>query len=90
MKNHDGFQVFVDSPLALEATTIFQKHMWDDYDEEAMELVKKGINPIGFDGLRTSVTSDDSKNINFDPNPKVILSASGMCEAGRIHHRRRG
>ena len=86
MKNHDGFQVFVDSPLALEATTIFQKHMWDDYDEEAMELVKKGINPIGFDGLRTSVTSDDSKNINFDPNPKVILSASGMCEAGRIKH----
>ena len=86
VKNHDGFQVFVDSPLALEATTIFQKHMWDDYDEEAMELVKKGINPIGFDGLRTSVTSDDSKNINFDPNPKVILSASGMCEAGRIKH----
>lgn len=86
VKNHDGFQVFVDSPLALEATTIFQKHMWDDYDEEAMELVKKGINPIGFDGLRTSVTSDDSKNINFDSNPKVILSASGMCEAGRIKH----
>ena len=77
MKNHDGFQVFVDSPLALEATTIFQKHMWDDYAEGAMELVKKGITPIGFDGLRTSVTSDDSKNINFDPNPKVILSASG-------------
>ena len=44
VKNHDGFQVFVDSPLALEATTIFQKHMWDDFDEEAMGLVKKGIN----------------------------------------------
>ena len=86
VKNHDGFQVFVDSPLALEATTIFQKHMWDDFDEEAMELVKKGINPIGFAGLRTSVTSEDSKNINFNPDPKVILSASGMCEAGRIKH----
>lgn len=83
---HDGFQVFVDSPLAVEATTIFQKHVWDDYDEEAMELVRKGINPIGFEGLRTSVTSEDSKNINFDQRSKVILSASGMCEAGRIKH----
>ena len=46
VKNHDGFQVFVDSPLALEATTIFQKHMWDDYDEEAMELVKKASTPL--------------------------------------------
>ena len=46
---------------------IFQKHMWDDFDEEAMELVNKGINPIGFPGLRTSVTSEDSKQINFDP-----------------------
>ena len=86
IKGHDGFQVFVDSPLAIEATTIFQKHMWDDFDEEAAELVQKGINPIGFEGLRTAVTSDDSKNINFDMAPKVILSASGMCEAGRIKH----
>ena len=86
VRGHDGFQVFVDSPLAIEATTIFQKHMWDDYDEEAMELVRKGINPIGFEGLKTSVTSDESRNINFDPSPKVIISASGMCEAGRIKH----
>lgn len=86
VKNHDGFQVFVDSPLAVEATTIFQKHMWDDFDEEAMDLVNRGINPIGFEGLRTAISSEDSKNINFDPNPKVILSASGMCEAGRIKH----
>ena len=86
IKGHDGFQVFVDSPLALEATEIFQKHMWDDFDEEAFALVEKGINPIGFEGLKTAVTSDDSRNINFDTKPKVIISASGMCEAGRIKH----
>lgn len=86
VKGHDNFDVYVDSPLAVEATQIFYKHMWDDFDEEAMELVKKGINPIGFPGLKTSVTSDDSKQINFDAKPKVIISASGMCEAGRIKH----
>lgn len=86
VKGHDNFDVYVDSPLAVEATQIFYKHMWDDFDEEAMELVKKGINPIGFPGLKTSVTSDDSKQINFDTKPKVIISASGMCEAGRIKH----
>ena len=64
VKNHDDFPVFVDSPLAVEATTIFQRHMWDDFDEEARELVERGINPIGFDGLKISVTSEDSKNIN--------------------------
>ncbi len=51
-----------------------------------MELVNKGINPISFPGLRLAITSDESKEINFDDEPKVILSASGMCEAGRIHH----
>ncbi|MDY3919313.1 MAG: MBL fold metallo-hydrolase [Candidatus Limivivens sp.] len=86
IQRHEDFEVYVDSPLAVEATGIFQKHMWEDFDEEAMELVKKGINPIGFPGLKTSVTSEDSKMINFDNKPKVILSASGMCEAGRIRH----
>ena len=52
VKGHDNFDVYVDSPLAVEATQIFYKHMWDDFDEEAMELVKKGINPIGFRGLK--------------------------------------
>lgn len=86
IKNHEDFEVYVDSPLAIEATRIFMEHMYDDFDEEAYALVQKGINPIGFPGLRTSVTSDDSKQINFDEKPKVILSASGMCEAGRIKH----
>lgn len=82
---HDDFLVYVDSPLAVEATTIFGKHR-QDYDEEAMELLQKGVNPIGFTGLKISVTSEDSKMINFDDTPKVIISASGMCDAGRIKH----
>ena len=83
---HDGFKVYVDSPLANEATTIFSEHQYDCFDEEAMELIKKGINPISFPGLKISVTSDDSKSINYDEEPKVIISASGMCDAGRIRH----
>ena len=51
-----------------------------------MELLAKGINPIRFPGLTLSVPSDESKQINFDTEPKVIISASGMCEAGRIRH----
>ena len=83
---HDYFKVYVDSPLANEATTIFSEHQYDCFDEEAMELIKKGINPISFPGLKISVTSDDSKAINYDEEPKVIISASGMCDAGRIKH----
>lgn len=49
-------------------------------------LVKRGINPISFPGLKLSITSDESKAINFEDTPKVIISASGMCEAGRIRH----
>ena len=83
---HDHFDVYVDSPLAIEATRIFMKHMYEDFDEEATKLVQAGINPIGFEGLKTAITSDDSRMINFDERPKVIISASGMCDAGRIRH----
>lgn len=88
IKNHDGFLVYVDSPLAIEATNIYSenKNMMEYYDSETLDLLKKGINPIGFDGLKISVTSDDSKLINDDESPKIIISASGMCEAGRIRH----
>ena len=86
IQGHQGFEVYVDSPLAVEATGVFHHNVYSCYDEEAMELVKKGINPIAFPGLRLSITSEESKAINFDPNPKVIISASGMCEAGRIRH----
>ena len=83
---YDGFTVYVYSPLANEATTIFSEHQYDCFDEVAMELIHKGINPISFPGLKISVTSDDSKAINYDEEPKVIISASGMCDAGRIKH----
>lgn len=86
VEGHEGFQVYVDSPLAVEATQIFNKNRTCCFDEEAMELVEKGCNPLQFPGLMLSVTSNDSKAINFDNRPKVIISASGMCEAGRIRH----
>lgn len=86
VEGYPDFPVYVDSPLAVEATGIFQKNIYNCFDEEAMELVKQGINPISFPGLRLSITSEESKMINFDDTPKVIISASGMCEAGRIRH----
>ncbi|MEE0222381.1 MAG: MBL fold metallo-hydrolase [Lachnospiraceae bacterium] len=86
IKGYDDFEVYVDSPLAVEATQVFTKNIMECYDEEAMDLVNQGINPIGFPGLKLSITSEDSKNINFDMTPKVIISAAGMCDAGRIRH----
>ena len=80
------FEVYVDSPLAVEATGIFQKNIYGCFDEEALELVRNGINPLSFPGLKLAITSEESKQINFDEKPKVIISASGMCEAGRIRH----
>ena len=86
IKGHDGFPVYVDSPLSVEATNIYSGGMMEYYDQETLDLLAAGIDPIHFPGLRTSITSQDSMNINLDPEPKVILSASGMCEAGRIRH----
>lgn len=86
VKGHDRFPVYVDSPLALEATAIFMQCNPVCFDDETLALVEKGINPIWFDDIRISMTSDESKLINFDTTPKVIISASGMCEAGRIRH----
>ena len=86
VKGHDGFPVYVDSPLAVEATGIFLQCDLSCLDEKTMEIVKQGINPIWSPGVTLSVTSEESKQINFDNRPKVIISASGMCEAGRIRH----
>ena len=86
LRGHPDFGVYVDSPLAVEATRIYSSGLTDYYDEETLELLSRGIDPISFPGLRLSVTSDESKLINEDRSPKVILSASGMCEAGRIRH----
>ena len=86
VKGHDRFPVYVDSPLAVEATGIFLQSHESNFDEETLAVVRQGVNPIWSEGVTLSVTSEESKLINMDPNPKVILSASGMCEAGRIRH----
>ena len=86
VRGHENFEVYVDSPLAVEATHVFKHNQLECYDEETQDLVRMGINPISFPGLKLSVSSEESKNINFDPAPKVIISASGMCGAGRIRH----
>lgn len=86
IRGHSNFPVYVDSPLAVEATEIYSKNLTDYFDEETLSLLEAGINPIQFPGLKLSVTSDDSLKINIDKTPKVIISASGMCEAGRIRH----
>jgi metallo-beta-lactamase family protein len=85
---HPGFPVWVDSPLAVEATSIYDDdgEMMEYYDEQTLQLLHSGEPVLRFPGLNTSVTSDDSKAINADKSSKVILSASGMCEAGRIRH----
>ena len=72
--------------MANEATAVFLQAGSESLDDQTNALIRSGINPIWFDGLKTSVTADESKQINFDTTPKVILSASGMCEAGRIRH----
>ena len=80
------FPVYLDSPLAVEATAVFKENMLDCYNDETKALVKKGINPIAFPGLHFSITSQDSIGINLDRVPKVIISAAGMCDAGRVRH----
>ena len=72
--------------MAVEATGIFLQCDISCLDEETAALVREGINPIWFDGICLSASAEESKQINFDNRPKVILSASGMCEAGRIRH----
>ena len=83
---HGDFPVFVDSPLAIEATKVFENCAPECFDEEAMAILKSGVNPLDFPGLNVAVTSEESKEINVNTVPKVIISASGMCEAGRIRH----
>ena len=86
VRGHKDFPVYVDSPLAVEATGIFLQSHESNFDPETLEVLRQGINPIWSKGVTLSVTSEESKLINADLQPKVILSASGMCEAGRIRH----
>lgn len=77
--------VYVDSPLASESTAIFSKHR-KYYDEEATKLLANGDDPLSFKGLTFTKSAEESVNINKLQHGAVIISASGMCEAGRIKH----
>ena len=81
-----NFPVYVDSPLAKSATTIFCGDLRGYLDQDALELVKDGTHMFNFPGLHLTETVDESKALNEDHTPKVIISASGMCDAGRIRH----
>ena len=86
VKSVPNFDVYVDSPLSKAATTIFCGDLRGYLDEEAVALVKDGTHMFNFPGLHLTETVDESKNLNLDPSHKVIISASGMCDAGRIRH----
>ena len=77
--------VYVDSPLAISATEIFKKNV-NLFDEEVRKEIESGDNPLEFPGLRFTVTADESKALNENGIPSIIISASGMCEVGRIKH----
>ena len=86
LPEYDSFPVYVDSPLANEATAVFLQCDPSCLDQKTKDIMAGGQNPIWFDGLHTTVTSDESKALNVDDTPKVIISSGGMCEGGRIRH----
>ncbi len=77
--------VYVDSPLAISATEIFRQNT-DLFDDEIKEEMEKGDNPLEFPGLKFTQTADESKALNESQEPAIIISASGMCDVGRIKH----
>ncbi|GAI93453.1 unnamed protein product, partial [marine sediment metagenome] len=77
--------VYVDSPLTVSATEMFLRNP-DCFDEDALNLINIGNNPLDFRNLKFTRSSEESKQINFSKESKVIISASGMCTAGRIKH----
>ena len=77
--------VYVDSPLAISATEVFRENT-ELFDEEIKEEIMRGDNPLEFPGLKFTKTAEESKELNEDNTPSIIISASGMCEVGRIKH----
>ena len=77
--------VYVDSPLAISATEVFRRNT-DLFDDEIKAEMEKGDNPLEFPGLKFTQTADESKSLNESPDPAIIISASGMCDVGRIKH----
>ena len=86
VKSTPNFPVYIDSPLAKAATTVFCGDLHGYLDEQALELVKDGTHMFTFPNLNLVESSEESKMLNMDTTPKVIISASGMCDAGRIRH----
>ena len=86
VKSTPNFPVYIDSPLARAATTVFCGDLHGYLDEQALELVKDGTHMFTFPNLNLVESSEESKMLNMDTTPKVIISASGMCDAGRIRH----
>ncbi|MBS4879101.1 MAG: MBL fold metallo-hydrolase [Firmicutes bacterium] len=86
VKSNPDFTVCVDSPLANEATKIFSGDLRGYLDDDALEVVKDGERLFTFPGLTMTESSEESKMLNMDKSSKVIISASGMCDAGRIRH----
>lgn len=84
-KDLDKLNVYVDSPMANTATEVFRKNA-QVFDEETKAYILKGDNPLDFKNLKFTRSTEESQALNFDRSPKVIISASGMCEAGRIRH----
>ncbi|NMC56620.1 MAG: MBL fold metallo-hydrolase, partial [Eubacteriaceae bacterium] len=85
LKEYNDVPVYVDSPLATQATEVFKRH-YDIADKSTHDLLKSGDDPLVFEGLFYSTTVEESMAINNDATPKIIISASGMCDAGRIRH----
>ncbi len=81
----DKINVYVDSPMATSATEVFRRNA-QVFDDEMREMILKGDNPLDFKNLIFTRSSDESQQLNFNTSPKIIISASGMCEAGRIRH----
>ena len=77
--------IYIDSPLAISATEIFKKNP-DCFDGETQDLLSGGENPLDIPGILYTQTTEESKAINEDPGPGIIVSASGMCDSGRIKH----
>lgn len=83
-KKLKNIEIYLDSPLGIQATEIFEKHK-ECYDEDALRLLNNDIDPINFDNLNIIKTSEESMALN-EKKGVVIISSSGMCEAGRIKH----
>ena len=77
--------VYVDSPLAISATEVFRENT-DLFNEETQKVINSGDNPLEFSGLKFTRTADESKELNASNESAIIISASGMCEVGRIKH----